>query len=417
MKRADYARFAAPWLLLLPLAAACGEGTAAVSDAEERLADDQTPFVKLFAPGERESLLYVWTRDASGSGSDFIAVVDADPGSADFGSIVATAPTGSTGNEAHHFGYTERADRIFAGGIMSNRMFLYDVGAEPRRPRLTRTVDLSGTGYVGPHTAYAVPGGVLVTMMGDAGGEGGGAIVELDPEGGVRRVLPAPVHNGRPVNFYDVTVLPHTNHMLSTGLAHAAHFAHGPPEPEQVGNQVVVWDWGRREVRQIVEIDAGPAVLRPLRRAGTTGGFVNALFGNSIWYWDEDGTGALRFERVVQLPEGSLPVDMRVSPDDRYLFVSLWAGGKVQQYDVADPRRPRLVSEVPLPQPNMMKLSPDGQRLYVTNSLLSTLDGDVGFAAWLLHVGAGDMTVDPRFTPDFAGFAGGRAGPHDMLLR
>jgi methanethiol oxidase len=416
MKRATCTRLATQLLLLVPLAA-CGQATAAGSDGEERLADDQTPFVKLFAPGERESLLYVWTRDASGSGSDFIAVVDADPQSGDFGRIVASVPTGSTGNEAHHFGYTERADRIFAGGVMSNRMFLYDVEADPRRLRIARTVDLSGTGYVGPHTAYAVPGGVLVTMMGDAGGSGGGAILELDAEGAVRRVLPAPMHNGRPVNFYDVTVLPHTNRMLSTGLAHAAHFAHGPPAPEQVGNQVVVWDWQRREVKQIVEIDAGPAVLRPLRRAGSAGGFVNALFGNSIWYWDEDGTGGLRFERVVQLPDGSLPVDMRVSPDDRYLFVSLWAGGKVQQYDITDPRRPRLVGEVALPQPNMMKPSPDGQRLYVTNSLLSTLDGDVRFGAWLLHVGADGLTVDPRFAPDFVGYAGGRAGPHDMLLR
>jgi methanethiol oxidase len=132
---------------------------------------------------------------------------------------------------------------------------------------------------------------------------------------------------------------------------------HGPPAPEQVGNQVVVWDWKRREVTQIAEIDAGPAVLRPLRSAGATGGFVNALFGNSIWYWDEDGAGKLRVRARVQLPDGSLPADMRISPDDRYLFVSLWAGGKVQQYDISDPRRPRW-SARRLPQPNMMKLSP-----------------------------------------------------------
>jgi methanethiol oxidase len=416
MTRIMHPRLAVLFLLLTPIAA-CGQTSAAGAHGGERLADDQTPFVKLFAPGERESLLYVWTRDASGAGSDLVATVDADPQSPSFGRIVAMAPTGSTGNEAHHFGYTERADRIFAGGVMSNRMFVYDVEADPRRLRLTRTVDLSGSGYVGPHTAFAVPGGVLVTMMGDAGGHGGGAIVELDAEGAIRRVLPAPTHQGRPVNLYDVTVLPGSNRMLTTGLAHAAHFAHGPPQPEQVGNQIVVWDWEHREVRQIVEIDAGPAVLRPLRRSGATGGFVNALFGNSIWYWDEDGAGNLRFERIVQLPDASLPVDMRISPDDRHLFVSLWAGGKVQQYDVTDPRRPRLVGEAAVPQPNMMKLSPDGQRLYVTNSLLSTLDGEVRFGAWLFHVGADGLTRDERFAPDFEGVAAGRAGPHDMLLR
>src|SRR5690606_36222052 len=113
------------------------------------------------------------------------------------------------------------------------------------------------------------------------------------------------------------------------------------------------------------------------------GGFVNALIGNSIWYWDRDGSGAFRFERVVELPDGSLPADMRVSPDDRYLFVSLWAGGRVQRYDISDPRSPQLIGEAEVPQPNMMKLSPDGRRLFVANALLSSLDGGVGFGAWL----------------------------------
>jgi methanethiol oxidase len=318
-------------------------------------------------------------------------------------------------NEAHHFGYTEHADRIVAGGMFSSQLFLFDVGEDPRRLTLARTVDLRRTGFSGPHTAYAVPGGLLVTMMG--GANGAGALVEVDTEGTVVRTTPAPIHNGRPVNLYDVTVRPETNRLMATGLAHDAHLAHGPPSPEQVGNQVVVWSWDRREVTQVAEIDAGAAVLRPLRRPGATGGYVNALFGNSIWYWDEDGSGQLRFDRVVQLPDNSLPADMRISPDDRYLFVSLWGGGRVQQYDISDPRHPRLVGEVEIPQPNMMKLSPDGSRLYVTNSLLSSLDGDVRFGAWLLHVGPGGLRVDPDFAPDFEQFAGGRAGPHDILLR
>jgi methanethiol oxidase len=394
--------------------AACAGGAAELRE-NTRAVDDQTPFLHQFEAGQREALLYVWTRDASGQGSDLIAAVDVDPASATFGTIVSTAAVGSSSNEAHHFGYTASADRIFAGGMFSNRMFRFDVADDPRTLRLTRTLDLGPTGYSGPHTAYAVPGGILVTMMGGRGGTG--AIVELTDDGDVVRTMPAPVHNGRPVNLYDITVRPSTNRMLTTGLAHHAHLEHGPPAPEQVGNQVVVWDWTTREVTQIAEIDAGPAVLRPLRSAGATGGFVNALFGNSIWYWDEDGAGGIRFERVVQLAEGALPADMRITPDDRYLFVSLWAGGRVQQYDIGNPRQPRLVGEAELAQPNMMKLSPDGERLYVTNSLLSSLDGNVRFGAWLFHVGPDGLRQDERFAPDFEGLAAGRGGPHDMLLR
>jgi hypothetical protein len=72
---------------------------------------------------------------------------------------------------------------------------------------------------------------------------------------------------------------------------------------------------------------------------------------------------------------------------------------------------------VEIPQPNMMRISPDSERLYVTNSLLSTLDGDVPFGAWLLHLSPEGMTVDERFSPEFENHPQGRAGPHDMLLR
>ncbi len=379
--------------------------------------DDQSPFIQVENADERETLLYVWTRDASGDGSDFIAVIDVDPASDRYGSIIGTAPTGSTGNEAHHFGYTADRSRIFGGGMFSNTLFVYDVETDPRSPRLLRQVDLSGSGYVGPHTPYAVPGGVLVAMMGAADG-GSGALLKVDDEGRVGRAYPAPTNHGRPIHLYDVVINPGANRMLASSFAHAEHFMHGVPDPEHVGSEVVVWDWESGEVVQVEELDPSTVVLRWLRSPGANGGFVPSAFGNSVWHWsDPDGTGRYEFERVLALPDGSLPVDLRLSHDDRYMFLSLWAAGEVRQYDIADPRNPRLVDTVRVPQPNMMRLSHDSGRLYVTNSILSTLDGDVEFGAWLYDVGPDGMTRDTRFAPEFQNFPGGRAGPHDMLLR
>ena len=48
---------------------------------------------------------------------------------------------------------------------------------------------------------------------------------------------------------------------------------------------------------------------------------------------------------------------MRISYDKPVLYMSLWGGGKVQQYDIADPKNPKLLGEVAIPQPNMMKLT------------------------------------------------------------
>lgn len=380
-------------------------------------ADDQSPFIRIDDRAERETILYVWTRDADGDGSDFIAVVDVDPTSDAYGTIIAIAPTGSSGNEAHHFGYTADRSRIFAGGMFSNRLFLYDVETDAFAPRLVREVDLSASGYVGPHTPYAIPGGVLVVMMGAADG-GSGALLELDDEGQVRRVYQAPDNRGRPIHLYDVVINPDANRMLASSFAHAEHFMHGAPGPDQVGSEVVVWDWKTGEVVQIEELDASTVVLRWLRSPGANAGFVPSAFGNSVWYWsDPDGDGRYDFERVLTLPEGSLPVDLRISHDDRFMYVSLWAAGEVRQYDITDPRNPRLIDTVQLPQPNMMRLSHDSRRLYVTNSILSTLDGNVEFGAWLFETGPNGMSRDTRFTPRFETFPGGRAGPHDMLLR
>jgi methanethiol oxidase len=407
-------RSATPLLALAVLAGATL--AAARAAAQTAWIDDQSPFIQFDGP-ERESLLYIWTRDATGAGEDFIAVVDVDPASRTYGSIIGTAPTGSTGNEAHHFGYTADRSRIVAGGMFSNRIFLYDVATDPRAPRLIRSVDLSGTGYVGPHTPVATDDGVLLAMMGAADG-GSGAILKLDAEGRVRAALQAPTNNDRPIHLYDVAVNPYANRMLTSTFAHAEHFMHGAPGLEHVGSEIVVWDWETGEVVQVEELDPSTVVLRWLRSPGANGGFVPSAFGSSVWYWhDPEGDGRYTFERVLQLPEGSLPVDLRLSHDDRTMFVSLWAAGEVRQYDISDPRQPRLIHTVNVPQPNMMRLSHDSRRLYVTNSILSTLDGDVEFGAWLFHVGPDGLTRDSRFAPDFQGFPAGRAGPHDMLFR
>lgn len=378
---------------------------------------DESVFVKNLKPGERERLLYVWTRDGDHKESDFLAVLDVDPKSASYGKVIATAPTNSTANEAHHFGYTASADRIFGAGLLSNKLFIYDVKSDPRKPKLIRTVNLDPTGYSGPHTMYAVTGGVLLAMLGKVDGGGPGALVLVDDDGNFKQAWPVVRPDGQPGYMYDVGVKLEMNRMITSSWAHPAHIKAGD-HPQHSGNGVVVWDWKEKKILQVQEVDLAPLEVRWMHGPAGLGGFTNAAFGNTVWYWeDADGDGRLEFHRVIQLPENSTPADMRVSYDNRYLYVSLWGGGKVQQYDIADPKRPTLVSEVAISQPNMMKLSPDSRRLYVTNSILSSLDGNVQFGTWLIHVGPDGMKIDESFKPDFMSFPTGPAGAHDMLLR
>jgi selenium-binding protein 1 len=112
-----------------------------------------------------------------------------------------------------------------------------------------------------------------------------------------------------------------------------------------------------------------------------------------------------------------MPVDLRQSPDDRYLFVSCFVANLIQQWDVTDPDHPRLFSTVsPGVQPNMMHTSADGKRMYVSNSLLSTLDHAGRFWVRLIHIGPDGMKVDPFFNIDLNKFPSGPARGHDMLI-
>ena len=255
-----------------------------------RTATDESVFVRGLEPGEHESVVYVWTRDADEHEPDFISVVDADPGSATFGRIVDRAEASTTGNEAHHFGYTADAGRIFAGGLFSNQLFIYDVAANPKAPRLVRTLSLDPTGYRGPHTLYAVPGGMLISMLGDVDGGGPGGLVRLDNDGNFREALPGPDHEGSPVYMYDVGIKPEMNRMITSSWAFPQHITEGLTPPEQVGSAVVVWDWKESRVLQVENLDKAPLEVRWMHGPKATGGFINCAYGNSLWYWEDGGS-------------------------------------------------------------------------------------------------------------------------------
>jgi len=373
---------------------------------------DESVFVHNLQPGQHESLVYVWTSDADAKDPDFVSVIDADPNSPTYATVVATAPTGSPANEAHHFGYTADADRIFAGGLFSNRLFIYDVKTNPRAPRLVRTVpDLAATtGYSGPHTFYAVPGGVMIAMLGGKDGGAPGGLVKLDNDGNFMHALAAPEY------MYDVGVRPDLNLMVSSSWAHPHTIMKGMAPMDQVGDEVVAWDFTTGKVLQEVHLDKAPLEIRWLHASRARGGFVNCAFGNSVWYW-EVKDGKLAFTKTLQLPDGSIPADMRISYDDRFLFVSLFGANAVHQYDISNPLRPTLVSTVTVPQAQMMKLSPDNQRLYISNSLLSNLDGKAPYRVRLINVAAAGMSLDPKFDVDFEHLPTGQGRPHDMLLK
>ena len=67
-------------------------------------------------------------------------------------------------------------------------------------------------------------------------------------------------------------------------------------------------------------------------------------------------------------------------------------------------------------QPNMMHLTGDGRRMYITNSLLSTMDPDTRFWVRLARISDKGMAMDEALDIDLNKVPGGPFRGHDMLL-
>ena len=115
-----------------------------------------------------------------------------------------------------------------------------------------------------------------------------------------------------------------------------------------------------------------------------------------------------------------LVTDINLSLDDRFLYVSCWGTGELKQFDVSDPFNPVETGSVKIGgivrrqaapgasgqplngAPQMVEISRDGRRVYVTNSLYRTWDeqfypdGIRGLAGQDGCDADGGMTLDPR---------------------
>ena len=64
--------------------------------------------------------------------------------------------------------------------------------------------------------------------------------------------------------------------------------------------------------------------VRWLHDPKSTIGFINCSAGNSVWMWRQKEDGSFAFKRRIDTGAGSVPMDMRISQDDRYLYVTLF---------------------------------------------------------------------------------------------
>jgi selenium-binding protein 1 len=372
-----------------------------------------------------EDYVYVWTLGVEGIGDgwDKLVTIGANPARDGYGKVVSSVSVGRRG-EAHHAGFTDDRRHLWAGGLDDSRIYVFDVAADPARPKQVRSIDAfpKDSGVVGPHTFYALPGRMLITGLSnekDRGGKTG--LVEYNNDGKYIQTLWLP--EGADYG-YDARVQPRLNRMLTSSFTGWKNYMRDFGElladaeaMKRFGNSVVVWDFHARKPIQTLEVPGAPLELRWALQPRHDYAFTTTALTSKLWLIEQrdDGTfGATAVADIADPKKTPLPVDISLSADDRFLFVDTFMDGTCRVFDVSDPRRPRVVHEQRIgAQLNMVSQSWDGERVYFTSSLLANWDKKGKDNEQFLKAYRWDgKKLSPLFAVDFT--AAGLGRPHIM---
>jgi selenium-binding protein 1 len=398
---------------------------------------------------------------------DYLATVDVDPNSPTYSQVIHRTAMPYVGDELHHFGWntcsschgdSSKSRRFLVlPGLRSSRIYIIDT-ADQVTPKLHKVIEpeeiKDKTNLTAPHTVHCLAdGSVMISMLGDSEGNGPGGFLLLDENFEIAGRWERKA-DGMRFN-YDFWYQPRHNVMVSSEWGAPKTFYPGfdlnDVSAGNYGQHLHFWNWTNHEIIQTV--DLGEAGLIPLEvrfhhNPESTHGFVGAALSSNVWHWQKNNNH-WQVEKVIDIPgvelEGwpipvpSLITDILISLDDHYLYFSNWLHGDIRQYDISDPAHPQLIDQVwcggllgknkevqghqLVGGPQMLQLSLDGRRLYVTNSLFSTWDNQfypdlTKGGSYLLQINCdpvnGGMQINENFYIDFSKEPAGPARAHEM---
>lgn len=197
--------------------------------------------------------------------------------------------------------------------------------------------------------------------------------------------------------------------------------------PKEYGRSLNFYRLSDHQLFQTINLgDEGitPLEIRFLHNPISSVGFVGCALNSNLYVFHRPDVNDEKFvvEKVVDIPSKKISVDgveqelngmmadILISLDDHWLYMNNWLHGDVRQYDIRDPFKPKLKGQIflggianrkpntriikddelnyaPKPvsikgrrlegAPQMLQLSLDGKRLYVSSSLYSPWDRQV----------------------------------------
>ncbi|XP_034936758.1 methanethiol oxidase isoform X2 [Chelonus insularis] len=432
--------------------------------------------------GPREKIIYVVCINTDDNKPDVLATVDVDPVSSTFCQIIHKLKMPYANDELHHAGWNIcsschnsdiKRNTLVLPCLMSDRVYFIDVSNEksPIIKKILEPEKMHKFGLATPHTAHCSPKGeIIISTMGTPDGDGLGDFLTIDSKS--LEIKDSWTVGKKKAKFgYDFWYQPYHDVLVSTewGVPRIFKKGYAPNQslnPDIYGRSLNFFSWKNQTLEQIINLGSdgiAPLEVRFLHEPTASEGFVGCAVSSNIFRFFKTENNDWAAEKVIDVTpkkvEGwiaphmsSMITDILISLDDKYLYFNNWLHGDVRQYDITDTKNPRLVGQVflgglilsdssirviedkelpaqPEPvfvkgrklygAPQMLQLSLDGRRLYVTTSIFKPWDRQFypehvkhGSTMVKLDVDVenGGMKLDPNFLIDFG------ADKNDILL-
>jgi hypothetical protein len=349
--------------------------------------------------------LYVWAGNGSdtASGVDVVTVLDGDPSSPRYGSVLAALTVDSAGRMPHHTEFSlPKKGPFFANDFSGDRSFLIDY-SRPVAPRLAGRVVAVPGGHRVHSFARLANGHVIATVQFGDSSEAGrpGMLAEFDETGKLIRSGSArdAAFPGARIRTYALALFPGIDRVVTTS---------SPMDNEQTAHVVQVWRLSDLKLLKTVPMpDNGqdsshmyPFEVRAMADGRTA--LVNTYY---CGFFTLTGLASQpKVERVFAMP---LPRNIGCSVPvtaGRFMLMPIAYAHRYATIDISDPAHLREVASFPTDTtffPHWASSDPNSDRLVFTGQG----DGAAKVAVAHFDRATGRLTWDNRFRDP------GSAGP------
>jgi selenium-binding protein 1 len=386
--------------------------------------------------------LYVWASDQAHAAPDFLAVIDFDRKSPNYGQVLRTVPVpppGNIGNEPHHCHTSVDQTILACGGLLSvlkgqNDIFFFDI-SDARNPRFLKSTHAPNSSITDDFLSMP-GGGFLVTNMGSATGGAGGRVVEFDKDLNLVAEHPSVLPPDGGFNPHGMDADFSRNTLVTSDFVNPVTTLNAFAGDIQLRSSVRFWDLRGRSITRSVFLPDNAGTMDVKLIPGDSHGravTVNMFTGRMYSVDPTDGSYEQAFDMADVTPHvdtpvpGGMPGLLAVPRGGRRLITATLMAGQVVMLDITNPKQFTQVSVVSFGKdtgPHSVHLTHDDKRLVVTDYFLNEdglgkvhLEGD--HKVHVLDVGEKSLTVDPAFRViDFnTAFATGPARPHGIGMK